>query len=125
MSQESLQLQSTLELMITIQNQTGYTMYISSNELETKAPSIIRNGENPSWKAPGGNNSIISNSCVYQFGPSNIDYQICLGWYVQMTGRNYYNAEVQLNDGKFTASYQGGSGYHAHVTYRVAAHPGN
>ena len=122
MSQESLQqLQSTLELTITIQNQSGYTMYIISDELETKAPKAIWNGENLSWKAPRGNDSIISNSCVYQFGPSNVDYQVCLGWYVQLTGRNYYNAEVQLNDGRFTASYQGGSGYQPHVTYIVTA----
>ncbi len=107
---------SFLSLKGTIVNRTNYPLTLVSEKAVNLPQTIAANGQaefnlSSGWSAIAGN-------VTYQIG-DNTEHQAFMLWYVQAVGTNSYNTQVQPNDGRFSISRTGGSGYHPKVTFTL------
>ena len=107
---------SLLSLKGTIVNHTNYPLTLVSEKAVDLPQTIPANGQaefdlSSKWSAIAGN-------VTYQIG-DNTEHQAFMLWYVQAVGTNSYNTQVQPNDGRFSISRSGGSGYHPKVTFTL------
>lgn len=107
---------SLLSFKGTIVNLTNYPLTLVSERAVDLPQTIPAHDQaefklSSKWKA-------IAGDVTYQIGDHTADQAFML-WYIQAVGSNSYNTQVQPNDGRFSISHTGGSGYHPKVTFTL------